>query len=72
MVSTEIIWLRTVPVTGCCGHGNEFSVSVKGGNSLSSLQIVTSCSIILIHAVSSYNMDRSSEKRGVFIYIMCA
>jgi hypothetical protein len=39
MVSTEIIWLRTGPVTGCCRHGNEFSVSVKDGNPLSSLQV---------------------------------
>ena len=39
MVSTEVICLRTGPVTRCCGHGNEFSVSVRGGNSLSSLQI---------------------------------
>ena len=39
MVSAEIICLGTGPVTGCCGHGNEFSVSVRGGNSLISLQI---------------------------------
>jgi hypothetical protein len=39
MVSTELIWLRIGAVTGSCGYGNEFSVSVRGGKFLSSLEL---------------------------------
>jgi len=51
-VVTDYIWLRIWTVAGSCEHGNEYSVSIKAGNFMTSLATVSFSRRTLPHVFS--------------------